>query len=183
MDMRRTLSLLLLGTLVGCSSGSDASAQGPGTAGGSAEPEHPERWSDPPVGEELDLSESQWRERLTAEEFHVLREQGTERAFTGRWHDHHGEGIYRCAGCGAPLFSSAHKFDSGTGWPSYYRPIAEGRVETEPDRSMGVTRTEVHCARCGGHLGHVFEDGPPPTGLRYCLNSVALDFDPADDEE
>lgn len=139
--------------------------------------ERTERFSDPPIGEQLELTEAQWRTRLTPAEFDVLREQGTERSHSGRFHDHHEEGTYRCAGCGAPLFASAHKFDSGTGWPSYWQPIAEGRVATEVDRSFGTTRTEVHCARCGGHLGHIFRDGPAPTGLRYCINSVSLDFD------
>jgi len=177
--MGRIFLIALLLTLSGCSSSSDARAQGR-SGGSSSEPEHPDRWADPPVGQELELSAAEWRERLSEKEFRVLREQGTEGAFTGRWHDHHGEGVYRCAGCGAPLFSSEHKFDSGTGWPSYYRPIADGRVETETDRSLGMARTEVHCARCGGHLGHVFEDGPEPTGLRYCINSVSLDFDAAE---
>ncbi len=165
--LRLSLCLFLL---FGCSSGSDARAQDSA--------EHPDRFSDPPVGERLQLSEAEWRRRLTAEEFHVLREQGTEAAFTGRFHDHHDHGTYRCAGCGAPLFSSSHKFESGTGWPSFFRPIADRRVATEVDRAYGITRTEVHCARCGGHLGHVFEDGPAPTGLRYCINSVSLDFEP-----
>jgi peptide-methionine (R)-S-oxide reductase len=107
----------------------------------------------------------------------VLRQEGTESAFTGRWHDNHARGIYRCAGCGAPLFHSAHKFESGTGWPSFYRPIEEGRVERDVDSSHGMVRNEVHCARCGGHLGHVFDDGPRPTGLRYCINSISLDFE------
>jgi peptide-methionine (R)-S-oxide reductase len=172
--MRRAVRLLLAALLVGCGSGSSATAQG-GASRDTAE--HPERFADPPIGERLELSEDEWRERLTAEELRVLREEGTERAFSGRFHDHHAAGVYRCAGCGAPLFRSEAKFDSGTGWPSYSRAI-EGRVETRPDRSMGMVRTEVECARCGGHLGHVFEDGPPPTGLRYCINSVALDFEP-----
>lgn len=142
--------------------------------------EREDRFSDPPIGQRLQLTDAQWRERLTPAEFDVLREQGTERAYSGRFHDHHEHGLYRCAGCGAPLFASAHKFDSRTGWPSYWQPVAEGRVATEVDRSFGTTRTEVHCARCGGHLGHIFRDGPAPTGLRYCINSVSLDFDAQD---
>jgi len=153
--------------------GSSAAAQ-------QTEREYPDRFVDPPTSDRVRLTAEQWRERLTPHEFDVLREQGTERAFTGRFHDHHADGVYRCAGCGAPLFDSRHKFDSGTGWPSYYQPIADGRVASERDDSMGVTRTEVHCARCGGHLGHVFRDGPRPTGLRYCINSASLDFDARD---
>ncbi len=109
----------------------------------------------------------------------MLREEGTERAFTGEFHDHHAEGTYLCAGCGQPLFRSSTKFDSGTGWPSFYEAI-EGAVETRVDRALGMVRTEVHCSRCGGHLGHVFPDGPEPTGMRYCINSVSLDFEPAE---
>lgn len=172
--MRRHLRTLLIASfLTGCS-GAPSGARADDRA------EHPERFADPPVGERLELSEAEWRARLTPSEHAILREQDTEPAFSGRWHDHHGHGTYRCAGCGAPLFSSDHKFDSGTGWPSFWRPIAEGRVGREVDRSYGITRTEVHCARCGGHLGHVFEDGPPPTGLRYCINSISLDFDARD---
>jgi peptide-methionine (R)-S-oxide reductase len=124
------------------------------------------------------LDEAQWKERLSSQEFHVLREQGTERAFTGDLWDSKHEGTYTCAGCGQELFSSSTKFDSGTGWPSYWAPIAEDHVATTVDRAWGMTRTEVHCSRCGGHLGHIFTDGPRPTGLRYCINSVSLDFVP-----
>jgi len=116
---------------------------------------------------------------LTPEQRRVLREKGTERAFTGKYWDHHEPGSYLCAGCGGQLFGSEDKFDSGTGWPSFTRPAEEGAVAREQDRSLGLPRTEVHCARCGGHLGHVFPDGPAPTGLRYCINSVSLDFKPA----
>ncbi|MBI5512268.1 MAG: peptide-methionine (R)-S-oxide reductase MsrB [Deltaproteobacteria bacterium] len=136
------------------------------------DPSHP-----PPVGERLTLSEAEWRQRLTAEQYEVLREQGTEPAFSGAYWNHHAQGTYYCAGCGAPLFSSAHKFDSGTGWPSYFQAL-EGRVGETRDESHGMARTEIHCARCGGHLGHVFDDGPQPTGLRYCVDSLSLAFRP-----
>ena len=174
MNRRQTLLHILLASalLAGCG---QAAAQA--TPGRSADRERTAPANDPPVGEHIELTEAQWRERLTPAEFDVLREEGTERAYSGRFHDHHGRGVYRCAGCGAPLFASADKFNSHTGWPSYTRPIADGRVQSRVDRRYGMTRTEVHCARCGGHLGHVFEDGPAPTGLRYCINSVSLDFD------
>jgi peptide-methionine (R)-S-oxide reductase len=118
-----------------------------------------------------------WREKLTPEQYHVMREKGTERAFTGAYWDHHGEGTYRCAACGEPLFSSATKFDSGSGWPSFFEPLDPASVATDVDTSHGMRRVEVHCARCGSHLGHVFPDGPRPTGERYCINSVSLKFD------
>jgi peptide-methionine (R)-S-oxide reductase len=119
-------------------------------------------------------SEKEWQASLTADQYRVLREKGTEMAFTGKYWNFHGDGVYRCAGCGLELFSSDTKFDSGTGWPSFTAPMPGDPVEKEVDRSHGMTRTEVHCRRCGGHLGHVFDDGPGPKGQRYCINSASL---------
>ena len=127
--------------------------------------------------EKVEKSEAQWRAELTPEQFAVLREKGTERAFTGALLHNEGSGMYVCAACGAPLFSSDTKFDSGSGWPSFWEPAEDDRVETHEDLSHGMRRIEVTCAACGGHLGHVFPDGPNPTGLRYCINSLSLGFE------
>jgi peptide-methionine (R)-S-oxide reductase len=126
----------------------------------------------------VQLSEDEWRARLTDEQYRVLRQAGTERAFSGAYTDAKDPGTYRCAGCHSALFSSTTKYDSGSGWPSFTEPIADGAVEERTDTSHGMVRTEVVCARCGGHLGHVFPDGPGPTGMRYCMNSVSLELDP-----
>lgn len=148
-----------------------------------------------PAAKKIVKSDAEWKKLLTDEQYYILRGQGTERAFTGKYHDHHEKGTYLCAGCRLPLFSSATKFDSGTGWPSFFAPVNSQNVEELRDQSHGMVRTEVRCGRCGGHLGHVFDDGPRgpeagadrrsssrqpdgprPTGLRYCINSVALIF-------
>ena len=133
-----------------------------------------------PEPERVIKSDEEWRQILDENEYYILREHGTERAFSGDLWDSKEHGVYTCAACGLPLFSSDTKFKSGTGWPSYYQPIDTNAVGTTEDRTFGMVRTEVHCARCGGHLGHIFDDGPPPTGLRYCINSASLDFEPDD---
>ena len=132
--------------------------------------------------QKIQKTEQEWRAELTPEQYRVLREQATERAFTGAYWDTKDPGVYRCVGCGTELFRSETKFDSGTGWPSFHSPAGESAVETQRDWGMIVPRTEVHCAACGGHLGHVFGDGPQPTGLRYCINSCALELEPEEGE-
>lgn len=152
--------------LTACDFSDDSGEQHTGAAAVAAEKDFP-----------VQKTEAQWKELLSPKAFAVLRKHDTERAFSGRYDKHKEDGVYYCAACGHRLFDSRHKFDSGTGWPSYYKPIESGRVGEKDDYSLfGMKRVEVHCKRCGGHLGHVFDDGPKPTGLRYCINSASLNF-------
>jgi peptide-methionine (R)-S-oxide reductase len=132
------------------------------------------------MSEKVSKTEQEWKQQLSPEQYQVARQAGTERAFTGKYWNAKDKGTYNCVCCGEPLFSSDTKFDSGTGWPSFYEPVQEGAVATHTDRAHGMVRTEVRCAKCDAHLGHVFEDGPVPTGLRYCMNSASLDLKPAE---
>lgn len=129
------------------------------------------------MSDERTVDRNELKQRLTPEQYHVTQEKGTERAFTGEYWDEKRDGVYRCVVCGEPLFSSETKYDSGTGWPSFFQPLDPNRVEEEQDATLGMRRTEVHCAKCGAHLGHIFPDGPRPTGMRYCLNSSSLQFE------
>jgi peptide-methionine (R)-S-oxide reductase len=154
----------------------NACAQKP-TTKADGNPTHFDLSSYPKAAEKVTKSDAEWRSALSAASFDVLREEGTERPFTGALLNEHSNGVFVCAGCGNPLFSSATKFESGTGWPSFWAPIEQVRIREHSDVTLGMERTEVRCARCGGHLGHVFDDGPQPTGLRFCMNSVALKFE------
>jgi peptide-methionine (R)-S-oxide reductase len=165
---RLILSLIFLFVMNGLRMNADAA----GNQDGSSAPKGGYAY----MGDKVTKTDAEWKKILTPEQYDVLRHEGTERAFTGKYWDNHQKGLYVCAGCGLPLFASDTKFDSGTGWPSFYQPVHAQNVETKEDDSLFMKRVEVRCPRCGGHLGHVFEDGPKPTGLRYCINSAAIGF-------
>jgi peptide-methionine (R)-S-oxide reductase len=167
--MKLTMTLLIALALTGALAFAAAKAPVPGS----------DKKGSKEVIEKIVKTDDEWKKILTPEQYNVLRKEGTERAFTSPLNNIHQKGVFVCAACGLTLFSADQKFDSGTGWPSFWAPIDPSHIGTSVDRSFFQTRTEVHCARCGGHLGHVFPDGPPPTGLRYCMNGVAMKFEPA----
>lgn len=173
------VKFLMTGLIAGCIVFSGCPGKPAGDAGVSA-PKQIKIYSVEKGGyimsETVTKTDQEWKKELTPEQYHILREKGTERAYSGIYASHHEHGTYRCAACGLDLFRSEDKYESGTGWPSFTAPIADGNVSTRPDNSLFTRRTEVLCRRCGGHLGHVFDDGPKPTGLRYCMNSAALQF-------
>jgi peptide-methionine (R)-S-oxide reductase len=167
--------------LQGCNAGGQHQAQGEtDPTANQTQTDTSKKKSTKPMSNKIVKTDAEWRKLLTEDQYHVLREKGTERAFTGAYWNNHEKGVYLCGGCGQELFSSETKFESGTGWPSFYAPVTKENVAVNVDRSYGMVREEVVCSRCGGHLGHVFDDGPRPTGLRYCMNSISLKFVPAD---
>lgn len=177
MDISRRAFGFSLLALAACR-GSTAAAPG-STGDAPTAPGVPGLDPDPATITPVTLPDAEWQAKLDPQAYRVLRHEGTEMAFSGRYWNNHADGVYTCAGCGLNLYAAADKFESGTGWPSYTRPIKPGRVTEKSDRTLGMLRTEVRCARCDGHLGHVFDDGPPPTGMRHCINSAALLFVPA----
>ena len=176
MDRRAFLGALALGSLAACARDLVGGGE---VVQAAVKPDAKSARKGSDVIEKIHKTDEEWKKILTREQYEVMRKKGTERAWTGEYVNNHEKGVYLCAACDLDLFSSDTKFESGTGWPSFWQPIAPNHVETETDRSFFAIRTEVHCARCEGHLGHVFDDGPRPTGLRYCMNSVSLKFQKA----